>query len=54
MFQNKELLEGSIWSVLLWFGSHTGNTRLKELLYVVVDIWPGIVSPYEFQYFILA
>jgi len=33
---------------MLWFGSHTGNTRLTELLHVVMDIWPGIISPYEF------
>jgi len=40
--------------VTLWFGSHIGNTRLTELLYVVVGVWPGIVSLYEFQCFILA
>jgi len=38
----------------LWFGSHTGNARLTELLYVVADVWPGIMSPYKFQYFVLA
>ena len=23
----------------LWFGSHTDNARLTELLYVVADVW---------------
>jgi len=40
--------------VTLQFGSHTGNARLTELLYVVMDVWLGIVSLYEFQCFILA
>jgi len=39
---------------MLWFGSYTGNARLTELLYVVADVWLGIVSLYEFQHFILA
>jgi len=40
--------------VMLWFGSHTGNARLTEFLYVVADVWPGIMSLYEFQCFVLA
>jgi len=40
--------------IMLWFGSHTGNTRLTELLYVVADVWLGIVSWYESQCLILA
>jgi len=40
--------------MLLWFGSHTGNARLTELLYIVVDVWPGIMSLYKFQCFVLA
>jgi len=38
----------------LWFGSHTGDVRLTELLYVVADVWPGIMSLYKFQCFVLA
>jgi len=39
--------------MMLWFGSHTGNTRLIELLYIVTDVWPGIISPDEFQCLVL-
>jgi len=41
-------------SVTLWFGSHTGNARFTELLYVVADVWPGIISLDEFQCLVLA
>jgi len=34
--------------VTLWFGLHAGNTRLIELLYVIADVWPGIISLDEF------
>ena len=30
--------------MLLWFGPHTGDTRPTELLYVVMNIWSGIMS----------
>ena len=53
-FQNRKLLEGSVWSVTLWFGSHTGNARLTELLYIVADGWPSIMSPDEFQCLVLS
>jgi len=34
--------------VTLWFGPHIGNARLTELLYVIADVWPGIMFPDEF------
>jgi len=39
---------------MLWFGSHTGNARFTEPLYIVADVWPGIMSPDEFQRLVLA
>jgi len=32
----------------------TGNARLTELLYVIADGWPGIMSPDEFQCLVLS
>ena len=42
------MLEEFVWSVTLGFGPHIGNARLTELLYVITDVWLGIMSPYEF------
>ena len=47
------MFERSVRLVILWLRSHKSNTGLAELLYISVEVGPGIFAANEFQYFVL-
>jgi len=42
LFRDRKLFEKSIGLVTLWFGSHTSDIGLAELLYISMEARPGV------------
>jgi len=42
LFRDGKLFERSIGLVTLWFGLHTNDTELAELLYISMEARPGV------------
>ena len=41
-FRDGELFERFVGLVTLWFGLHTSDTELAELLYISIEAGPGV------------
>ena len=53
-FQDQELLQESIGSVMLWFGSHTDSAGLAVVLNEGAEEWPSVVIMDELKGLVLA